>query len=50
VKAVAADLPARSATFTVKLNEPEVVALPEITPEPDKLKPGGKVPTDTDQT
>jgi hypothetical protein len=50
VKAVAAYLPARSATFTVKLNEPVVVALPEIIPELDKTKPGGKVPLDTDQT
>jgi len=50
VKAVAADLPARSPTFTVKLYEPEVVALPEIVPEADKLKPAGKVPADTDQT
>ena len=33
-----------SVTFTVKLNEPEAVGVPEIVPLVDRLKPPGKAP------
>ena len=44
-----ADRLAASVTFTVKSNGPAVVGVPVIAPEPDNVKPGGKVPAATDQ-
>ena len=33
-----------SVTFTVKLNEPEAVGVPEIVPAEDRVRPAGKAP------
>lgn len=40
---------AESVTRAVKSKGPAVPGVPEIAPEPDNVKPGGKVPTATDQ-
>jgi len=36
-------------TRTVKLEVPAVVGVPLKTPAPDRLRPAGSVPADTDQ-
>ena len=38
-----------SVTCTVKVEVPAVGRVPEIVPEPDKVKPAGKAPEITDQ-
>jgi hypothetical protein len=40
---------AESVTWTVKLEVPDVVGVPESTPEVLKLRPAGREPTVTDQ-
>jgi hypothetical protein len=38
-----------SVTFTVKLDVPVLVGVPEITPAPDSVSPAGRAPELTDQ-
>ena len=46
--ALESDRFAESVTLTVKSKPPAVVGVPDTTPLPAKLRPGGSVPADTD--